>query len=166
MSEQIRQHPKGRTRRYSPGWAQVEPGDPSSEADASRASGRAEETREKPTKLHNASVQVRERSKERTRQNSPSRPGEEPEEPDDEAVIPGDLQNDPEHPRSVSNKRVDRTNAPCRRNGPGGHLGEPEASRGVEGVWDRETVVDGAKHDGMCPSSRGNERKVEMNVRD
>ena len=164
MSEHVSKCLKRRIRRYSPGRAQVKLGNPSSEADASRVSGRAEETREKPTKLHNTSVQVRERSKERTQQNSPSRPGEEPEEPDDEAVIPGDPQNNPEPPRSVSDERVNRTNAPCRRNGPGGHLGEPEASRGVEGVQDRGMVVDDAKHDGMCPSSHGNECEVETNT--
>ena len=43
-------------------------------------------------------------------------------------------------------------------------MGEPEASRGVEGVRDRETVVDGAKHDRPCPSSRGNDREVETNA--
>ena len=110
------------------------------------------------------SEQVCERSEQKGRENSPSRPGEEPEEPDDEAVIPGDPQNDQERPRSVRNKRVDKTNAPCRRNGLGGHLDEPEASRGVEGVWDREMVVDGARHDGICSSSDGSECRVETNV--
>ena len=43
-------------------------------------------------------------------------------------------------------------------------MGEPEASRGVEGVRDRGMVVDDAEHDGMCPSSRGNEREVETNA--
>ena len=64
-SECANESSKRRTRRYLPGRAQVELGDPSSEADASRASGRAKETREKPTKLHNVSVQVCERSKRR-----------------------------------------------------------------------------------------------------
>ena len=45
-------------------------------------------------------------------------------------------------------------------------MGEPEALRGVEGVWDREPVVDGAEHNGVCLSSRGNEREVEMNAQD
>jgi hypothetical protein len=52
-----------------------------------------------------------------------------------------DVGYDQERPRSISNERVDETNAPRRRNSPGGRLGEPEASRGVEGVQDRGTVV-------------------------
>ena len=43
-------------------------------------------------------------------------------------------------------------------------MGEPEASRGVEGVRDCETVVDGAGHDGIRPSSDGSERRVETNA--
>ena len=75
-----------------------------------------------------------------------------------------DSQSHQERPRSVRNQRVDETNAPCQRNGPGGHLSEPEASRGVEGVQNCGKVVDGTKHDGMCPSGRGNERVVETNT--
>ena len=151
-------------RKYSPGRTKVDPGDPGHDADASAASGSVEDVQKKPKKLQNTLEQVRERSKERTQQNSPSSPGEEPDKPGGETAIPDGLQNDPERPRSVSNKRVDETNAPCQRNGPGGHLGEPEASRGVKGIWDRETVVDGAEHNGICPSSRRNKRVVETNV--
>ena len=160
--DRVKKQSERRTRRYSPGGAQVELGDLHGKADTSQASGRAEETREKPTKLRNASVQVHERSKRRRRRNSPSRPGEEPDKPGGETATPDGHQSDPERPRSVSDKRVDRTNAPCRRNGPSGHLGEPEASRGVEGVRDRKMVVDGAEHNGICPSSRRNECNVKQ----
>ena len=37
-------------------------------------------------------------------------------------------------------------------------------TRGVEGVRDRGTVVDGARHDGIRPSSDGSERRVETNT--
>ena len=97
-------------------------------------------------------------------ENSPQRLPDEPDEPDNEAVVPGDPQNDPKGSKSVSDERIDRMNAPCQRNSPGGHLGEPEASRGVEGVRDCRMVVDGAEHNGIRPSSRGNEHEVETNV--
>jgi hypothetical protein len=45
-------------------------------------------------------------------------------------------------------------------------LGEPEASRGVEGVRDRGTVVDSAEHDGISPSRVRNGREVDTNARD
>ena len=73
MSECVSKCLKRRTRKYSPGRAQVELGDPSSEADTSRASGRAEETREKSKKLQNASEQVQERSEQRIQHDSPKR---------------------------------------------------------------------------------------------
>ena len=153
-----------RNRKYSPGWAQVEPGDPSSEADAPRASGRAEDTREKLEKLENTSERVCELSERKGRQDSPNRPGEGPEEPDNEAVVPGDPQND-SHPRSVSDERIDRMNAPSLDKAPGGHIDDQEALRDIEGDSDCGTVVDGAEHDGVCPSSCGNERRIETDAR-
>ena len=153
-----------RNRKYSPGWAQVEPGDPSSKADASRASGRAEDTREKLEKLENTSERVCELSERKGRQDSPNRPGEGPEEPDNEAVVPGDPQND-SHPRSVSDERIDRMNAPSLDKAPGGHIDDQEALRDIEGDSDCGTVVDGAEHDGVCPSSCGNERRIETDAR-
>ena len=113
----------------------VDPGDPGHDADASAASGSIEDVQKKSMKLQNMLEQVHKRLKERTRQNSPSSPGEEPKEPGSEMAISDGLQNDPEHPRSISNKHVDEMNTPCRRNGLGGHLGEPEALRDVEGIW-------------------------------
>ena len=43
-------------------------------------------------------------------------------------------------------------------------MGELERSRGVEGVWNCGKVVDGAKHNGIRPSSHGNERELETNM--
>ena len=110
-----------------------------------------------PKKLREASVQVCECSKQRTRQDSPSRPGEEPEEPDDKAVVPGD-------PHSDTECHGGKMNALRRDKGPRGHMGELERSRGVEGIRDRGMVVNGAEHDGIHPSSCENEREVETNA--
>ena len=93
-----------------------------------------------------------------------NRPGEEPEEPDNEVVVPGNPQNDLECPRSVSDERIDRTNAPSLYKAPGGHIDDQEALRDIEGDLDCRTVVDGAEHDVVCPSSCGNERRIEMDA--
>jgi hypothetical protein len=162
-SERVSTGLKENTPKYLPGRTKVEPRDPGCEADTSAASGRVEDNWKEPMKLADTSELERERSKRRCRRNSPGRPGEEPDEPDDEAVVPGDLQNDRERPRSISNERVDETNAPHRRNSPGGHLGEPEASRGVKGVQDRGTVVDSAEYNWTRPKSDGNARGVVPN---
>ena len=102
-------------------------------------------------------------SKQRSRQNSPSRPGEEPDEPGGETAIPDGLQNDPERPRSIRNERIDRKNAPSPDKAPGGHIDDQEALRDIEGDSDRGTVVDGAEHDGIHPRSDGNTRGVVLN---
>ena len=74
----------------------------------------------------------------------------------------GDVEGDPDHARVVEgagydgigpssnrNERVDDTKVlrPDRR--PGGHLGEPESSRVVEGDWRRRTGVDGVGYHGI-----------------
>ena len=102
-------------------------------------------------------------SKQRSRRNSPSRPGEEPDEPGGETAIPDGLQNDPERPRSIRNERIDRKNAPSPDKAPGGHIDDQEALRDIEGDSDRGTVVDGAEHDGIHPRSDGNTRGVVLN---
>ena len=51
-------------------------------------------------------------------------------------------------PSNDGNKRRVETNALCREVEPGGHLGEPEASRGVEGDWRRRNDGKGVGHDG------------------
>ena len=164
VSEQIRQHPKGRTRRYSPGGTQVESHDPDDDADVSTTSGSVEGVWKRPKKLPNTSERERKRSKRRCQQNSPSRPGEEPEEPGGETVVQGDVHSHPEPHRGGTNDDGIETKPSSRDTEPRRHLGEPEASRGVEGVRDRGTVVDGAGHNGIRPSSDGSERRVETNA--
>jgi hypothetical protein len=159
-----RSKPKGR--KYSPGRTRVEPDDPGDDADVSAASGRVEDDWRQPKNLRNASEHERKRSKRRSREDSPDKARGDPDRPDGETAVPDDSQSHQERPRSVSNERVDEANAPRRRNNPGSHLGEPEASRGVEGVWDRGTVVDSAEHDGISPSRVRNGREVDTNARD
>ena len=91
----------------------VDPGNPGHNADMSAASGSVEDVQKKLKKLQNMLEQVCEHLKERTQQNSPSSPREEPDELVSETAIPDGLQNDPEHPRSISNKHVDEMNTPC-----------------------------------------------------
>ena len=143
MSECVNEHLKRKGQKYSPEGTQVESDDLDDNADVSTTSGSVKDVRKRPKKLSNTSECERKHSKQRSRQNSPSRPGEEPEEPDNKAVVPGDPQNDPEHPRSISDERVDRTNTPCRRNSPDGHLGELKVLRDVESDWDRRSDGEG-----------------------
>jgi hypothetical protein len=139
--------------------------DPGGDTDTSAVSRRVDGASNVSKKLRNTSEHVSKRSERKGRENSPSRPGEEQIELGGEMAVPNGTNDVQEHPRRVRNERVDETNAPRRRNSPGGHLGEPEASRGVEGVRDRGTVVDSAEHDGICPSNDGNERFVKTNAR-
>ena len=162
-SVRVSKRSKRKGRKYSPGGTEVEPGDPGGEADTSAVSRCVDDASNVPKKLREASEQVRERSEQRIEQDSPKRAQSGRAEPSREAGMMDDSQSHQERPRSVSDERVDRTNAPYRRNGLGGHLGEPEASRGVEGVRDRGTVVNGAEHDGVCPRSDGNTRGVVPN---
>ena len=164
MSVCISKRSKRKGQKYSPGRTKVNPGNLGHNADMSAALGSVEDVQKKSKKLQNVLEQVHERLKEQTQQNSPSSPGEEPDEPGGETAIPDGLHNNPERPRSVSNKHIDEMNAPCQRNGPGGHLGKPERSRGVEGVRDHRMVVDSTEHDGIHPSSDRSEREVEMNM--
>jgi hypothetical protein len=163
--ERVRESSERKGRDDSPREARVEQNDPDSEADASAASGSVEDVQKKPKNLRNASEHERKCSKRRSREVSPDKARGDPDRPDGETAVPGDFQRPQERPRSVSNERVDEANAPRRRNSPGSLLGEPEASRGVEGVRDRGTVVDSAEHDRIGLSSDGNERFVETSAR-
>ena len=113
----------------SSGRTKVDPGDPGHDMDASAVSESVKDVQKKPKKLQNTLEQVRERSKGRTWQNSPSSPGEEPEEPDDKAVVPGNPQNDPEGAKSISDEHVIKMNASCWDKGPRGHMGKLKRSR-------------------------------------
>ena len=71
-------------------------------------------------------------------------------------------------PRSDGNERVVETNASCRGNCPGGHLSEPEASKGVEGDWKRQIDIPGVAYDrergemgGATSGARRDSKRVE-----
>ena len=164
VSEQIRQHPKGRTRENSPGIPQVESDDLDDEAVELATSGSVEDVGKRPKKLSNTSECERKRSKRRSRQHSPGRPGEEPDEPGGETVVQGDVQSPPERHRGGTNDNGIETKPSSLDTEPRHHLGEPEVSRGVEGVRDRGTVVDDAEHDQTCPRADGSERIVKTNT--
>ena len=70
------------------------------EADASGASYCDEDARGWPKKLRNVSERVSKRSERQSRENSPRKV------PDDEAVVPGDLQSTQECPKGDRNERV------------------------------------------------------------
>ena len=92
------------------------------------------------------------------------RPGEEPEEPGSETIIPGGVQSVQKGRRKVRDERIDDTNAPSQDTGPGGRLEVQEDSKGVEVDPDLCEVVKGAKHDGKQPRNEGNACDVEMNM--
>ena len=75
----------------------------------------------------------------------------------------GEVHRDPECHRGKTNEHVIETNTSRRDRGPRGHMGKLERSRGVEGVRDRGTVVNSAKHNGMCPRSDGNTCSIVPN---
>ena len=131
---------------------------PGDEADALGASRSVEDDGGRPMKLRNASERERERSKRRSRKYSPGRPGEEPDEPDGETVVPGDVHSTQEGPRGEGNQRVDDANASDRDTQSRGCRSDQVESRGVEGVRDRQRIVDRAGYDGICPKCDRNER--------
>ena len=163
-SGRVSESSKTKGRKYLPGRMKVDPGDPGHNADVSAASGNVKDVQKKLKKLRDTLEQVRECSKQRTQEISPERAREEQSNPDDEAAAPGDIHSDPECHRGKTNEQIVETNALRRNKGPRGHMGELERSRGVEGVRDRGTAVDGAEHDGIRPSSDGSEREVKTNA--
>ena len=87
MSEQIQQHPKGRTQENSPRRPQAKLDDLDDEADLLAVSGRVKDDWKEPMKLPDMSELKRERSEQRDEEDSPRRPPDELVNPDDEAVI-------------------------------------------------------------------------------
>ena len=130
---------------------------PGDEADASTASEDVEADGNQPTKLWNALEQVSERSKRKLGEDSPGRPGEEPEEPGGETAVQDDAHTYQGSPRGVTSDAGGGTNVPSRDRPPGGHLGDQEESRGVEIVRDRANIVDRAGYYGNHPGSEENE---------
>ena len=96
--------------------------------------------------------------------NSPGRPGEEPDEPGGETAVPGDPITYQEGPIGGASKAGGETSASDRDTSSGGHKGDEESSRVVEGESDRESVVDHAGCDGIRPRSRKNERRAETDA--
>jgi hypothetical protein len=90
------------------------------EADVSRASEGVEVDGNRSKKLWSASEHDRDRSKRINEENSPGRPGDEPDEPGGEAAVPGDVHSTQERPRCETSDVVDNTNASRRGEGPGG----------------------------------------------
>ena len=162
--ERTRERSKRRTRGYSPGRAQVDPGDQRDEADAPPASRSVEDDGNWLRKLRNTSERERKHSKRKEEQNSPSRPREEREGPGGGTLIPGGVQSNQEGPKGIRNERADETHSPSRDWPPGDHLGDREKSEVVEGGPDRAKVVEGAGYNGKPPESVRNQRDVDMNA--
>ena len=132
----------------------------SDEADVSGASGSVEDARKRPKKLWNASERQRKRS-EQGEENSPDGAPEYPYDSGGETAIPGGVHDAQEHPRDVSSKCADETDAPGRDTSPGGRLDLPEESRAVEVDWSRGNVVDGGELDGIGRGRDGNGDDVD-----
>ena len=95
----------------SPSTTQVESGDPDSEADALGAPADVEDARKQLKKSQDASELERECSERMVKEDSPSRPREEPDEARGEAVGSGGVQSYLERTRTMENERVVETNA-------------------------------------------------------
>jgi hypothetical protein len=132
-------------------------------ADVSRASEGVEDDGNRSKKLWSASEHDRDRSKRINEENSPGRPGDEPDEPGGEAAVPGDVHSTQERPRCETSD-VDNTNASRRGEGPGGQLDLQGESRGEEIVPDSDKDVEHAEYDGNRPRSEENARGVETSA--
>ena len=137
---------------------------PGDKADASPASGRVEDDGERPMRLRNASERISQRSKRRSQKDSPEEARGDPDEPGGETVVPGGLQAYQEGPTSGASEDGGETSASDRDTGPGGHRGEEESSRVVEGESDRESVVDRAEYDRIRPIGDRDERGGDTNL--
>ena len=163
-SGRVNERLKAKGRKDLPGRTKVEPGDPGCEADASAAPWSIEKILKKPMKLRNTSERVSKRLKRRNQGSSPRTARDPPHDPHDETAVPNGTNEVQEGPKSVSNERVDETDAPGQDRAPGGHRGEQEASRAAKGDPDRTNVVHHAGYDGRHPRSHGNERIVETSA--
>jgi len=86
--------------------------DPRGKVNVSGVSGHANDPRNWPNKLWNALEQIPAWSDQSEEGYSPGRPPEEPNAPDDETVVPGDLQGTQGCPRADGNARGGETNPP------------------------------------------------------
>ena len=162
--EQVPGHLRSRVEETSPGRAQDEPGNPVDKEDVLGVSNGDEDAREWPKKLRGTLECVSKRSELKENEDSPGRPGDEPDKLGGDMAAPGDFQTSQRCPRNVSNERVDQTDAPGRDRSPGGHRGEQEESEVIEGVRDHETVANHAGYNRKHPRSDGSTRVVETNA--
>ena len=89
----------------------------------------------------------------------------------DHGTVVDGAEHDRTCPRADRSERIIETNAPCRRNRPGDHIGDREASRDVEGDWSRKIDVDGVGYngrrdgkDGATSSARCDSKRVETRL--
>ena len=129
----------------------------SAKMDASEASGSVEDAGEQPKKPQSTSELERKRSKRKDKENSPSRPGEEPEALAGQTAVPGNTHTYQESPMGDTSGGGGDMNTPSRDTRPGGCRGEQVESRVVEAHSDCHKVLDRAGIDGTHPRSDGNE---------
>ena len=86
----------------------------------------------------------------------------------DRGTVVDNAEHDQTCPRADGSERIVKTNTPCRRDRPGGHMGEPKAPRDVKGDWSRESDGDGIGYnggrdgkDGATSSARCDSQRVE-----
>jgi len=123
-----------------------------------------EDARKWPKKLRSASEPVQEQSEQTSLEDSPRTAPDKPDKPDDEAVIPGDLQRTQGCPRADGNMHSSETNLPSRGTGPGGYRGKLEVRRGVEVDLGHLKVIKGAKYNGVHTMSNKNTHAIEMDT--
>ena len=141
-----------------------DPDDPSGEVNASGVSRCDEDARRRPKKLWNAPERVSAQLKQTEQEDSLSRPPDEPNAPDDEAVIPGDLQSTQGCPKGIWSECIEETNALCPHTGPGGYASELETRRGDEVDRAHQKVIEGAEYDGVCTINDWNARVIKTNA--
>ena len=111
-----------------------------------------------PKKLREVSEPERERSKRRTRENSPRSTRDELHDPGGDMIVPDDPSTYQEGPTGRTSEDGGETSALDRDTRPGGCRGEQVESRGVKGDWSHQTVADSAEIDGIGPGNERNER--------
>ena len=111
-SEYEHRCPEQRSQTDPPGTAQNELGDPGDEVDMLAAPGGDGDPRNRLKKLYNASEPERTHSEQAEGGNSPRTASDKPGKPDDEAVIPGNLQRTQGCPRADRNAHGSEMNLP------------------------------------------------------
>ena len=80
-------------------------------------------------------------------------------------MVVDNAEHDQTCPRADRSERIIKTNTPCRRNRPGGHMGELKAPRDVEGDWSRESDGYGigyhGRRDGKDGATSGTRRNSQ-----